>query len=92
MATLIKTNGVITTVTPENQPYFTLEEMQGYVGGLIQLINISGNRLMICNEEGKIEGLPLNRYASYLAMKNGVLFEGDYIAGNILICHNDEVE
>lgn len=45
----------------------TLKNEQAFVGGLIEMLDIatigsSGNSLsVICNEEGKIMGLPLNK-------------------------------
>lgn len=38
MATLIKTDGTTKQVKPANGRYFTLEEKQGFVGGLIEFI------------------------------------------------------
>ena len=42
----------------------TLEAMQNFVGGLIECITLSdtGSEVtLVCNEEGKLLGLPLNR-------------------------------
>lgn len=41
----------------------TLEEKQKLVGGLIEYTNLIDDNsvLLICNEEGKILGLPYNR-------------------------------
>lgn len=38
-----------------------LEVMQHIVGGLIQELPISEDAAIICNEEGKLYGLPMNR-------------------------------
>lgn len=39
----------------------TLKKMQNIVGGYIECINPWGNKIvMVCNDEGKIAGLPMN--------------------------------
>lgn len=63
----------------------TLEAKQKYVGGLIQVLCINGIDI-ICNDEGKLMGLPVNRVL--LDEKNNIL---DIFVGNILCCrHNDD--
>jgi len=55
-----------------------LESLQKFVGGYIQAVDFIGNTLMICNEEGKLEGLPVN-----------FRFGSDIIVGSIIICGID---
>lgn len=63
----------------------TLEAKQEYVGGLIQVLCINDIDI-ICNDEGKLMGLPVNRVL--LDEKNNIL---DIFVGNILCCrHNDD--
>ena len=63
----------------------TLEAKQEYVGGLIQVLCIDGIDI-ICNDEGKLMGLPVNRVL--LDENNDIL---DFFVGNILCCrHNDD--
>ena len=57
----------------------TLKAHQAYVGGLIQAVHISSEIIVICNDEGKIQHLPLNR--AWIDSSQEVL---DYFAGNIL--------
>lgn len=38
----------------------TLEELQGFVGGYIEVYDLAADLAIICNEEGKNLGLPLN--------------------------------
>ena len=61
----------------------SLASMQRAVGGLIQAVYEPGGRnaALICNEEGKLLGLPLNRT---LRDENGEIY--DAIAGTFLIC------
>ena len=71
---------------PMKEAYVTtikndLETLQGIVGGYIEALNFTEDNVdIICNEEGKLERLPLNRG---LTSKNGELFE--IIAGTMLI-------
>ena len=61
----------------------SLASMQRAVGGLIQAVYEPGGRdaALICNEEGKLLGLPLNRA---LRNENGEIY--DAIAGTFFIC------
>lgn len=58
----------------------TLEAKQKIVGGYIEIICLQNDNdvLLICNEEGKINGLKLNRDIGY-----------DIIAGPFLVVGND---
>ena len=38
----------------------TLEELQGTVGGHIEPVTFATNAVVICNEEGRLMGLPYN--------------------------------
>ena len=61
----------------------TLEAMQKFVGGLIECITLSdtGSEVtLVCNDEGKLMGLPLNRA---LFDDDGHVY--DIVSGNFLI-------
>lgn len=59
-----------------------LEAMQSVVGGYIQSIYPWNDGVaVVCNEEGKICGLPLNRFI----IANGQII--DYIAGDFFLCY-----
>ena len=74
-------------VKPFTQPYITeikgdLESMQAVVGGYIQAIYPFDDEVaLVCNEEGKINGLMPNRYL--LDRNNGVC---DFICGDFFLC------
>ena len=60
----------------------TLTSMQKAVGGLIQAVYPFNDPVaLICNEEAKLEGLPLNRA---LRDENGNIY--DIIAGTFFLC------
>ena len=78
----------ILVIEPLKEPYVkdingSIESMQQIVGGTIQAIYPFDNPeiALICNDDGKLIGLPLNRA---LYDKDGKLF--DIIAGTFFVC------
>lgn len=72
----------ILVVEPNKEPYqlkivHTLKNLQGIVGGLIEFVEIEHNVDLICNEEGKINNLPMNRIIT-----NDVICGTFFIAGH----------
>lgn len=59
-----------------------LSAMQKAVGGYIEMFPLDDDTVLICNEEGKINGLPLNR-AVYDEHHRMI----DIIAGDFFICN-----
>lgn len=53
----------------------TLEEKQKIVGGLLQFIELERDVDLICNEEGKLLNLEINK-----------IIKNDVICGNFIIC------
>ena len=52
-----------TKVISDKKP--TLKEMQDFVGGYIQVVTgVNGNEDIVINEEGKMNGLPMNVVAT----------------------------
>ena len=76
----------VLVVEPEKVPYVkdiphTLEALQQEVGGLIEVVYPFRDMVgLVCNEEGKLLGLPLNRC---LFDENGQLY--DIICGTFLV-------
>ena len=52
-----------------------LHVLQEIVGGYIECFPIFDNVVCVCNEEGKLKGLPIN-----------FVFDGDFIAGDVFFC------
>lgn len=77
-------DGTVESIKPKDT-YFTLEELQALVGGLIELYprRINGH-LIVCNEEGLILELAPNQiffaYSEILLM------------GNVLVCPEEIFE
>lgn len=77
-AILFKTDGTVETIKPKGQ-YFTLSELQGLVGGLIELYprRVLGH-FVVCNEEGLILNLRPNQiFFAYSEIP---------LVGNVLLC------
>lgn len=89
MATLIAIDGTETEVHPANGS-FTLEEMQGCVGGYVQLITLPDGRCLLMDEDGKAKGLPWNLKATLYGRKAGIAPD-DYMVGPVLLCTREEM-
>lgn len=88
MAKLIKSNGEITEVKPKKGKFFSLEELQGYVGGYIEFVGLNGD-IMVVNEEGKLNDLPYNEKATkFFQFVHGDI---DVIVGDVLIASQKEI-
>lgn len=77
-ALVINTDGTVAVVEP------TLDGLQASVDGWVQAVDLSGTLTLWVNEEGKMVGLPHNRYAQILwdeAYGEGT----DYIVGNAVL-------
>ena len=77
---LIRTDGIIENIEFED----TLENLQGYVGGLIEFVSVTDDIDMICNDEGKLIGLDFNLNASLLYHPD------DFIVGDVIVVRNDQ--
>jgi len=81
MAVLIGTDGRTYVVRPSNGVHFTLEELQGFVGGYIEVVSTIDRRFMVINELGKLKGLELNIPATRLYLHG----RSDVIVGNAVV-------
>lgn len=86
MAKWIKANGTVENIHPVNsggkRPKFKLAEVQGYVGGYVEMVRLSNREIMLVNEEGRLHGLPLNRIATDMV--------GGIIVGDVVVCRMGE--
>ena len=91
MAQLIKANGESSKVLPTSGKFFTLKEMQAFVGGYIEFRHMDGE-IMVMNEEGKLMGLPANTQATNTLLKSNLISQDDYVVGDVLICNQSEIK
>lgn len=84
MASLLyMTDGRTKEVRPSNGVHWTLEELQGFVGGYVEVVRTVDGRFMVINELGKVlrPPLELNIPASRLYVHG----RRDVILGDALI-------
>ena len=81
---IIKSDGSRIVIEPKNGTDFQLSELQEIVGGMIEIVYLSNERIMVVNEEGLLLDLPYNADASVMAM--------NVIVGDVLICDSDKVK
>jgi hypothetical protein len=77
-AFIYQANGEIIPIMPKNNFSFTLQELQSIVKGYIEIVYLKDGRLMIVNEEGKLNDLAPNLEATKL-------YTFDYIVGDVLV-------
>lgn len=90
MVTLLKATGERSDVSPARGAKLSLREMQALVGGYIEILRLADGRLLVCNEEGKLRGLPLNDVATELFQVDRAWY--DPIVGDVLLCTAAEVD
>lgn len=76
-------------IESKNGTDFSLEELQTIVGGHIEIVQLGDKRIMVVNEEGKLNRLPVNVKATFIV--NGIGYK-DTIVGNVLVCHTSMVK
>lgn len=81
-------SGSIKIVDPANGKDFSLEELNEIVDGYIEILHI-GDKLLVYNEEGKLQNLQYNATATCLINAAGIK---DYIVGNALFCDKDKIK
>lgn len=86
MAKLIRANGEVVEIEPKDKDSFTLDEMQGYVNGWIEVVYLASGDVMVVNEEGKLNGLPINEKATELY---GSI---DTIVGDVMIINRNQIK
>jgi hypothetical protein len=99
MATLLPVDGPPQFITPTNGRAFTAAELYALVGGHIETVptryaltgTVDHDLLMVINEDGKRLQLPVNRFASEMAMLGYVDGRRDDIVGNAVVCTREEL-
>lgn len=85
IGTLYRVNGEVLEVRPVKGSKFTLQELQTYVGGSIELVPgtaKAGSPAAFCNEEGRLNGLRVNREATRVFMKG--IWSNDVLVGDVI--------
>lgn len=92
---LIKTDGAKSTVFPKNKKRFSLEELQGFVGGLIDVHIFPDKTVIYLNDEGKLNSLPKNEiitelWKSHYPIKDFPLNNDELVVGDILLLSEED--
>ena len=91
MAKILKSSFEIVEIEPKNGKNFSLEEMQGVVGGYIEIVRLGNHQIMVVNEEGKLHGLPFNALATN-ALQLVYPQSDDFVVGDVLLCTDNEIK
>tara|TARA_R110000822_G_scaffold328_4_gene1389 strand:- start:1529 stop:1870 length:342 start_codon:yes stop_codon:yes gene_type:complete len=83
-------DNILTQVVNQPMP-ISYKEMVECVGGYIEGVYLDGATAYV-NEEGKLQGLHKNMFATDLAHAHNAIYGDDYIAGNMLIVGNCDDE
>lgn len=93
MATIYKTDDMVIATEPVNGNNFQLSELRNVVGGYIEVVTLRDGLMMIVNEEGKLQGLPVNNNATTvlhnMAVNDG--YKNDYVCGDALVCERHQI-
>jgi|LauGreDrversion4_2_1035121.scaffolds.fasta_scaffold557748_2 hypothetical protein len=85
---LITTDGNATDIEFDKK-FVSLEELQKCVEGYIEILWLRGGKALIVNEEGKLDGLPINDRATYIIGEHGI---NDTIVGNALLIETKYID
>lgn len=85
-------------ITPEGKSIFakkqgeiySLEELQGFIGGYIEFVWLNNGIIAVCDEDGRCKCKELNIAATMIA--NGLGYNGAPFVGNILFVKDGEIE
>ena len=76
-------------ISPRDGDKFTLEEMQQYVGGDIEVIPVGDGKVLVVDEDGKLKGKHVNTIATgWLRQVN----PADYVVGDALLLDRKHIK
>lgn len=95
MARIYATDGTILGMEPEEGHQLELEALQRVVGGAIETVWLPKDRQwLVCNEKGRIVGLPENREAMAIWARNfpdGLGVNDGLVLGDVVVCSPTEI-
>src|SRR4029453_11773280 len=91
---LLKTDGTTSVIVPENGCDFQCKQLYEAIGcDLIEVVDLRDGTILIIDEEGKLkQDGEVNFLASFLAIKNKAIHEGDVIVGNAVLCCSGQLK
>ena len=91
MSKLIKADGTVQDVLPQNGTDYKLDELKKFVGGYIEIVRLNDSEIMVVNEEGAFTKEP-NKLATIAALMYHVINPNNIIFGDALVCKSEEVK
>ena len=85
VATLIRPDGEVDSVSLLEEDAARLRQLQELVGGHIETVSLPGERCMVINENGKDGPHMINNTATAIAHEAQSIMPNDYIAGVAVI-------
>ncbi|MGJ0847334.1 DUF3846 domain-containing protein [Tissierella praeacuta] len=87
----------ILKIEPQKLPYEKernndLEGIQGEVEGLFECIYLDDNCILVCNEEGKLNGMELNRRVGNDIIAGPFFIVGDSCDGEFISLTDEQIE
>ena len=89
-AKIIYTDKEAEDYTPKNGKTFELDELQGIVGGWIEIVRLKDGRIIVIDEEGKSKEKAVNIPATNILRRDH--YTTDYIVGTAIVCDYDMVD
>lgn len=77
-------------VVEKNDPEPQYDAVREYVGGLVERVGLPNGDVLLMNEEGKLEGLPVNADATMVWMTH--FGETDVLVGNVILIKKEAVK
>lgn len=88
VGTLVACSGEVKEIV-FSKKMIALKEMQECVGGYIEFVWLRDNKILVVNEDGKIQGLPDNPIATKIIREQGI---SDHIVGDALLIDQKYVD
>lgn len=84
---LIKADGTIQELDLPHELHARVKQIQTLLGGYMESVILPCGQHMLCDEDGKSKGLPVNQVATTLAA-----IPGDYIVGDVIVAIQEELD
>lgn len=79
---------IIKEVQSKNGVKITIEEAQDLVGGYVELVNLDGDNILLCDGDGVLRFKRINTLATSHAKQLG--WKGSYLVGSVLFLKDKE--
>ena len=91
MSKLIKVDGTVQDVLPQNGTDYKFDELKKFVDGYIEIVKLTDGGVMVVNENGAFTKKP-NNWATITAHVYNAIRPNEIIFGDALVCKSSEVK